>query len=279
MLNIIKSDLYRIFRGKAIYISCIIILAMMLLSCFELAPGWIGMSNNMMSSPYNLELSPEDEEKLGEVNSIKEERALLKKYPYQLDKNIVGANANLYYISIIIVVIVISTDFSNNTIKNTISSAISRKKYYIAKLATIILLTTGLTLLNNYGLYFMNIAINGKAFSSGLGEITKITLYQLPLIYGIISLLVCISTVTRKTSIFNTISIPLIIGFQLILEGIITLFKLKPDILQWEYQIALSQLAANPANSYIIKCAILGLAYIVIFNTIGYKTFKRAEIK
>ena len=40
--------------------------------------------------------------------------------------------------------------------------------------------------------------MNGKAFSSGLGEITKITLYQLPLLYGIISLLVCISALTRK---------------------------------------------------------------------------------
>ena len=83
-------------------------------------------------------------------------------------------------------------------ILNTTMAAIPKKahfiiKYYISKLITILTISTGLILFNNYGTYIVNLIMNGKAFSSGLGEITKITLYQLPLLYGIISLLVCIS--------------------------------------------------------------------------------------
>ena len=46
--------------------------------------------------------------------------------------------------------------------------------------------------------------MNGESFSSSLEEITKITLYQLPLLYGIMSLLVGLCFTVRKTSIFNT---------------------------------------------------------------------------
>lgn len=281
MLNIIKSDFYRILRGKAIYISMLVIIAMFTLSCFELAPGFVGMSNNNLEEKGIRDqlLSDEELEEYYKTNSMKEEREFMKKFPYKLDKAILGANTNLYYIFIVIVVIILTTDFSNSTVKNTISSSISRKKYYIAKLISILIICTGLILFNNYGVYFVNLIMNGKAFSSGLGEITKITLYQLPLIYGIISLLVCISALARKTAIFNTVSIPFIIVFELLLMSAVTLFKINPDIYQWEYQVAISRLAANPANEYIIKCAILGIAYIVIFNIIGYKAIKKAEIK
>lgn len=281
MLNIIKSDFYRILRGKAIYISMLVIIAMFTLSCFELAPGFVGMSNNNLEEKGIRDqlLSDEELEEYYKTNSMKEEREFMKKFPYKLDKAILGANTNLYYIFIVIVVIILTTDFSNSTVKNTISSSISRKKYYIAKLISILIICTGLILFNNYGVYFVNLIMNGKAFSSGLGEITKITLYQLPLIYGIISLLVCISALARKTAIFNTVSIPFIIVFELLLMSAVTLFKINPDIYQWEYQVAISRLAANPANDYIIKCAVLGIAYIVIFNIIGYKAIKKAEIK
>lgn len=281
MLNIIKSDLYRILRGKAIYICCLVIIAMFSLSAFELAPGNVGMTTNNMDEVgvRSQILSEEEMEEFYKTKTLKEEREFLKKHPYKLDKAILGSNANLYYIFIVIVVIVLSTDFSNSTVKNTISSSISRKKYYMAKLITILLISTVLIFFNTYATYIVNLTMNGKAFCSSLGEITKVTLYQLPLMYGIISMLVCISALTRKTAIFNTITIPFIIVFQLLLMSAVSLFKISKNIYMWEFQSVLSRLAGSPANDYIIKCIILGIAYIVIFNIIGYKAIKKAEIK
>lgn len=279
MISLIKSDLYRIFKGKAVYITTLITILFIILNTFQLTPGWIGVNNSILDQNTEQHISKKDQEKIYKANSIIEERKIMKKYPYEVDKAILGANANLYYLFIVIIVIVITTDFSNNTIKNTISSTIARNKYYFSKLITAILLCTITIIINNYGTYFINILINGPKFSSNLIEITKITIYQLPLMYGIISLLLSISTITKKTSTFNTITIPLIMTFQLLILGFISLFKVNHNILLYEYQVALYNLTFSKDSTYIFKIALLGIIYIIIFNTIGYNFFKKTEIK
>lgn len=280
MINIIKSDIYRIFRGKAIYIAIVIMMVMIVISCYELSPGYIGMTSISDQQTESTEkLTKEDMGIIIESRSLKKMREIMKKYPYELDKEIIGANANLYYIFIIIIVVVLSSDFSNSCIKNSISSAISRKKYYLSKLSLSFVLCTGLIILNNYGAYFLNLIMNNKAFSSSLGEIAKCTLYQLPILYGIMSVLVGLCFIVKKTSVFNTISIPLLLVSQLALSGIIKLFSLKPNIVNYEFQVALGNLINNPTNEYLIRCTILGIIYILLFNLIGYYSFKKAEIK
>ena len=279
MLNIIKSDLYRVFKGKSIYVAIIIILILASVSCFSMSPGHIGMTTSSAEQPLI-----KDEEILNQVyetDSILETRELMKEYgAYPLDKAQLGANANLYYFFIIIVVIVLVTDLSNSTAKNTLSSAISRKKYYISKLITCIGLGTFLVLVNNYGSYLINLIMNGKEFSAGFFEITKLTIVQLPILYGIISMLVCIGFCFRKTGTFNSITIPLIIVMQLVIMGCSSLFHLNANnILNYEFQYIIGNLITNPSNTYILKTLILAVFYIVIFNVIGYSVFKKTEIK
>ncbi len=277
MINIIKSDLYRILKGKAIYIVLAVITILTVVSVVGMSPGHFGLSIGSNVDMSDLELM----EEISSAKTLGEYREIMKNNrSFALDKDIVGTNVNLYYFFIVIAVIVLATDFSNKSIKNTISSAISRKEYYFSKLLLILGLGTFLILFNNYGTYILNLIINGKAFSTPLLEFTKLTIIQLPLLYGIISLLVCLAFVLRKTSLFNSISIPFIIVVQLIATGIINLFKLNADWFNnYEIQLALTKLVNNPTNKYIVSCAILGVAYIVIFNTIGYYAFKKAEIK
>ena len=279
MLNIIKSDLYRVFKIKSIYISIIFILFLASVSCFSMSPGHIGITTSSEEQPLI-----QDEEILKQVyetNSIFETRNLMKEYgAYPLDKAQLGANANLYYFFIIIVVIVLVTDLSNSTAKNTLSSAISRKKYYFSKLITCIGLGTFLVLINNYGSYLINLIMNGKEFSAGFLEITKLTIIQLPILYGIISMLVCIGFCFRKTGTFNSITIPLIIVIQFIIMGAATLFHLDgSNILNYEFQYIIGNLISNPSNTYILKTLVLAIFYIIIFNTIGYRVFRKTEIK
>ncbi|MDD2495193.1 MAG: ABC transporter permease subunit [Tissierellia bacterium] len=277
MINIIKSDLYRILKGKAIYIVLAVITILSVVSVVGMSPGHIGLSIGSNVDMSDLEMM----EEISSAKTLGEYREIMKNNgSFALDKDIVVTNVNLYYFFIVIAVIVVATDFSNKSIKNTISSAISRKEYYFSKLLLILGLGTFLILFNNYGTYILNLIINGKAFSTPLLEFTKLTIIQLPLLYGIISLLVCLAFVLRKTSLFNSISIPFIMVVQLIATGIINLFKLNADWFNnYEIQLALTKLVNNPTNKYIVSCALLGIAYIVIFNTIGYYAFKKAEIK
>lgn len=274
-----KADLYRILKGKAIYIVFFIIIGLSLVSVIGLTPGHIGMTS-MTSSTINIE-DAEFMEKFSKANSLKDIRDLMKSSGgYELDQAVIGTNMNLYYVFIVIVVIILCTDFSNKSIKNTLSSAISRNKYYWSKTILIFLVCTFLVLFNNYFFYFANLLINGKDFASSIFDIFISTVIQLPLIYGIISLLICFAFLFKKTASFNTISIPFIMIVQLIVLGVTTLFRIKIDwFYQYEIQNALANLVNHPTNQYILNCALLGIFYIVLFNIIGYYVFKKTEVK
>ena len=277
MINIIKSDLYRILKGKAIYIVLTIITILIMVSVVGLSAGTIGLSFDTGSDTSDVGLATE----VNNAKTLGEYRRIIKNSgAFALDKEIIGTNTNLYYFFIVITVIVLAADFSVKSIKNTISSAISRKEYYFSKLLLVLGLSTFLVLFNNYGAYLLNLIIDGKAFSTPLLEFTKLTIMQLPLLYGIISLLVCLAFVFKKVSLFNSISIPLIVIVQIIMISVTNLFKLNATwINDYEIQTALMKLVNNPTNKYVVYCAILGVMYIIIFNIIGYYSFKKAEIK
>ncbi len=279
MLNMMKADMYRLLKGKAIYIIFVFLILTSFVSAIGISPGHIGMST---SSGTAIDINDaEFVEKLSKAKSLKDVREVIKsKGAFELDKAVIGTNANLYYLFIVLVVIVLCTDFSNKSIKNTLSSAISRKKYYGSKTLLIFLLATFFTFFNTYFFYFLNIIINGKEFASSLLEVTKVTILELPLLYGIISLLICFAFLFKKTSTFNTVAIPFILGLQLVVIGITSLFKIKADwFYNYEFQFALEKIAQNPNTQYLIACTVLGIFYILIFHTIGYYSFKKSEIK
>lgn len=279
MLNMMKADMYRILKGKAIYIIFLLLILSSFVSAIGMSPGHVGLSTNS-SIVSNID-DAEFVKKLSEAKSLKEVRQVMKSGgAFELDKEIVGSNANLYYLFIILVVIILCTDFSNKSIKNTLSSAISRKKYYFSKTILLFLLATFFTFFNTYFFYFINIIINGKEFSSSLLEVTKVTILELPLLYGIMSLLIFFAFLFKKTSTFNTVSIPFILGVQLVVIGITSLFKMKADwFYHYEFQFALERIVQSFDTKYLITCVVLGIFYIIIFHLLGYYSFKKAEIK
>ncbi len=276
MLNIMKADLYRILKGKAIYITILVIILWAVISVVAMQAGTISAGVTTTSEEIDYELI----EKLNNTNSISEYREIMKESgEFNLDSDIIAENGNLYYIFIVVVSIILVCDFSHKTIKNTLSD-ISRKKYYISKILLIYLLSTILIFFNVYFNHFLNLIVNGSGFTSSIGILTKQTIIQLPLMYGIISLLTCLSFVFKKGAIFNSISIPLIIVIQLLASVLMSILKVNADwFYNYEFQFALRNLVNNPTSIYILKCALLGLAYIIIFNIIGYYSFKKTEIK
>lgn len=280
MINMIKADLYRVFRGKGIYLAILLAVIMASSSIYVMQPGYIGLTSSDTISGDSM-VDDETGLELSATNSISKTRKILKETSgYPLDSAIIGTNVNLYYMFIIIVVGVLVTDLSHSTAKNTLSSAISKKEYYLSKLFTCCLLCIGLVLLNNYGTYIFNRLINGAKFSSGIEKITKYTLVQLPIMCGIISLLVCMAFLLRKTAAFNAVSIPFVMAAQIVIMGVSALFSIKSNhIMEYEYQFMLSNLVTDPSFSYIMKSITLAIIYIVVFNILGYNVFRKSEIK
>lgn len=285
MINMIRADLYRIFRNIGIYIAFAILLLMLAISIYTVSPGNLGtasvtvndvtISNEFPSSMLE-DLSLEDLHGM-RIQDLR--KLMLKSEGYELDRDILSVNINLYYLFIFIAALAVTVDFSTGSVKNTLSSAISRKTYFISKTLLVIILCLLLFFLNTYLAYFGNLIFNSKNLASSLWTVTKISLMQLPPILALASILSGLAFIVKKTSIFNTISIPLIMAAQLIFQLILQVFNIKGDFMQYEFQIMIKMLANNPSRDYLIRSYLVCAVVIILAHALGYISFHKTEVK
>lgn len=280
MINMIKADLYRITKGIGLYIAIIVTLLMSLISVCMTEPGYIGNTKNP-TSWEEVEITEYSETGIQvSVDAIRTDRDAQQKKG--LAREILGANINLYYMMIIFVFIILMADFSNKTIKNTITSAYSKKKYYASKLFMIYLTTVIFTAASNLFVYALNFIINGKEYTESIKNILAVTVYQLPMILGIVSLLVLFGFLFRRAALFNAVAISFIMLFQIVMGAIwqITESDVLAEFLRkYELQSALETLSTLPDTKYILTCAAIGFAEVIVFSALGYVVFKKSEIK
>jgi ABC-type transport system involved in multi-copper enzyme maturation permease subunit len=271
-------------HSMPIYIAFGIMLLMIGASVYMMEPGAVGMvtsdGTELVESGQNEEESSGINEQEGSDRSISDYRKAMKKSSeYKLDRDILAQNMNLYYVFIFVAALALAVDFSGGNIKNTLSSAISRKKYFISKSVFIALFCLVLFFANTYITYFSNLIFNGAKMSSGLGAVTKISLLQLPEVLALTSFLTGVAFLTKKTSIFNTVTISFIMLFQLLLSLVTSVFHIKKKYLNYELQTMFGKLANHPSKEYMLHGYILCGILIVVCYVIGYLAFRKAEIK
>ena len=267
MINIIKSDSYRIFRGTAIYIAIGIMLLTISISIYNIQPGFIGNASvgdinieNFKTSNYDEVMSEYTSDDFKAMSLADYRQVMFKVKGYKLDRDILGTNINLYYVFIFAAALAVTVDFSSCSITNNLMCLI----FLFA---------------NTYIMYFANIIFNTKQFSSDISEITKITVMQIPPVLALAAVLTGIAFITRKTAVYNTVTIPLIMVIQLVLNLVASALSLKEKYLQYELQLMLAKLANNPTQSYMINAYLLCGGIIVLFYTSGWLSFSKAEIK
>ncbi|WP_298529701.1 ABC transporter permease subunit [uncultured Ruminococcus sp.] len=278
MLNICRSDLYRLLRSKSFYIMLGVILLILILSVAAMEPGVV-FSIGLQKSDVSEAIEGVPYETYSNF-SFKQLRNFLIDSPvYYMERDFLSQNMNLYYMFIIIAVVTITSDFSNGSVKNTLSSAISRRKYYMAK--------TGFTAVLSIAILFFNLVLlhcgmkmfNSSANTLSFAELMKIYVFQLPVALTLVSLLVCLSFTFRKTAIINGLGIPFIIVFQLILVILKEFAKLSDKFTDYELSSMYYFMAHSPSSSYVIKSFIICGVLILAFNIAGYTSFRKAEIR
>lgn len=248
MLNIIKADLFRIFKGKGIYVFLLAIIALCSVSIYLRSPGHIGISGGLTS---NSEVTKEDD-----LATPEDVRKVAGESNELLDEGMMKVNGNLYYVLIFVVFAVICVDLANHTAKNVISTDVSRTTYYFAKL----LLTWGL-----------GIAI--IAISTYLGYFGNI-IFNAPSHY--------IAAITQKTSRYNAIAIVLVMVSQMLLMTIITVFNIDGSIImQFEFETILRDMAVigQIEIKTLLTGILTGIGLIIASSMIGVTYFKRYNIK
>lgn len=284
MINMIKADFYRVFKGNAIYIAIFLMLAMIAMSIYNVSGGSVGQASvgGISTTEYDLNvdnLEGYDYEEIQKMSMSEYRKVMLMAKNYKLDKSILASNMNLYYIFIFVAALAITADFSTGSIKNTLSSAISRRKYYVSKIIFVNLVCIILFFCNTYLAYFANIMFNSKNLASGIGEVTKITMMQIPEVLALVSLLVGIAFLTKRTAIYNMISLPFIIVFQLILGLIVHIFHIKETYIYYELQLMFGKLAGKPSGRYVLYAYLLCAVILLFCYLCGWLSFRKTEVK
>lgn len=278
MINMMKADLYRIFRGIGIYIAIAMVIIMSSISIGMKEPGYIGNA----SVSYE-ETAVEEDAKNGLFVEV-QENAAPEQNPEQklLVRSVLAANINLYYPLIIVVFVILMSDFSNQTLKNTLTSAVSKRKYFAYKLIMSLGFSILFILISNLFAYVLNFLVNGRAYTESIVNLLKATVLQMPMLLGIVSFFVCIGFFTRRTAVYNAISISFVMLFQIILSTAFSLTESKlieTFLEKYEWQAALGRLAYFPENKYCLQCLCFGVMEIVVFSLLSYFIFKKSEIK
>lgn len=273
MWNIIKADMFRISRRKGIYVCIMFIVILLSVSIYLKSPGHIGMNGGSYNSEQVVQNSNASME---EIRDLSEGKSM------QLDVGITSAGGNLYYFFLPVVFMVICSDLSNHTTKNVISTEVSRKTYYISKLILTLLICFSFILLHNYGGYVGSLLFNGSNSVSSLWDITVITLRQLPVYCGIISILVMLAFVCQKAALYNGISIALIMIIQIFIMLVSSIFKLDPTtLLQYEFEgiiRSVSVVTTLPMDTLLIALG-FGIVLFIGALVIGWRYFKYCIIR
>ena len=120
MLNIIRADLYRIFRGKGVYITLILLLALLVMH------GVTGIAGGIIIETATVAIDSEG----NIIHTNIPPKFTGSTAPFMMMIN----TDNLFYFFLPFIIFIAAADFSTDAVKNVLSNGMSRIKYYSAKL-------------------------------------------------------------------------------------------------------------------------------------------------
>ncbi|MDR0294479.1 MAG: ABC transporter permease [Oscillospiraceae bacterium] len=276
MRNILRADIYRLVRGKSLYITFAVLLGVVLLQILSGANMNAGVSTGSFVEMDNMENMMEAEINLDDLfHSPTGAEA-----PFQA----MDVTSNILYFMLPLFVIIGTADFSSGGAKNTLSGGVSRAKYYASKL---ILSCIGCTLLLLVYVLFSTLlatAVNGfgGAFDGAfMSDVLKIFLPQLFLCLAGVCVGHFFVFLFQRSGAFTGVYI----AFLLLPGIVIMLLTLVSDgfVRLYDYELtmnisSLTQISAMSAGE-IARTVAVGTGYIIAAAIGGYALFKRAEIK
>lgn len=250
MKGIIRSDIYRLVHSKGFYIYWLIIAFVYGITVKVRSPGGIIFG-------YRPDISG-----------------------FKTDIGQIAFGFNYYFFMIMPVFIIVLSDFSLDTIKNTISSGVSKTRYFAAKYVFTVAFVLCSILLASCAFYFTYRLVNGADESSAFSDFIKYTLMQLPIFAAIASAFIFLAVLSRKAAVFNSVTCitPLVYMFA---AGVTTLLKYEKAtriLARYEVGRMLASVVEND-DDHLTRIYIISAAAIVITFVGGLALFKKRDVK
>ena len=284
MANILRADIYRILRGKALYITFASLLALHLLILTTSQNGVIGASMFEINATLGEEETFIYDADMSEINvALGAEETFIYDglhIPYVL----YTSTDNLAYFMLSLIILAAAPMFSHNTVKNGLSCGISRAKLYFSKL----LLSAALTFL--LLVFYIADGIIIATLLRGYGGsppdgywlyIIKVCSAQFVLMFALDCVGVFLVFTFKRVAPANGVFIAFCLVPYIV---IMALMQANPDYIKlYDYNLlsGIRKLGFMSAlgTADIIRAFATGLFYIIAPTAAGVILFNRAEIK
>lgn len=260
MLNIIRADIYRIFKSTGIYFLMFLMWVIMLSITF-LGGSW--------------QIDARDASQI-----LVDESMNISAFQRQIANNNI-----LFYLMIIPVFVIINTDLSKNTVKNTIASVTNKKTYYFSKCIGAEFVSAAALIIFNFVFWLFASLAKGMDFTMPLGDILMITLRQIPIFIGAVSVMVFFAFLLRKSALFVTLSLIMQRSYNLFLALLSYILNktgvynfIDKFFVKYEMENAINIVTLQPTADYTLKCTLIYLSLAVVLTFLGYVFFRKKEI-
>jgi ABC-type transport system involved in multi-copper enzyme maturation permease subunit len=274
MLNIIKADLYRVFKGKAIYTVFAVLIAFIIFQSIA-GTGGVGINTTRPEGDTEAEILQ---------NALEEMTAITKADGMTAPFIMAGAAGNMVYFLIPLVICFIGADFSSGAVKNALSRGIPRVTYYFAKLIPVAVCAVIIQLFN----LILPIIVATIRHGFG-GDFTMIWLGEVLTVYGVQTLMLLaitcvgmlIAFATKKTSAIIGVFIAFLMVPTLIF-GILGMISTSFDFLMGYDIVSSIGFAAGFSalpSADIIRMFALCAVYILAGTAVGVTVCRKSDIK
>ena len=269
MMNIIRADLYRLFRGKGFYITGVIFLIFIILQAFQADNLSVGVATDVTWKALEM----------FEVTDLKGSNIHILMFQF--------AN-NLPYFVLPFIIFIAAADFSSGSIKNVLSNGTSRIKYYFSKLILCYIFSTIMMILYLLiPIIFLTISkgFGGNFDGKYLSSVCKPFFGQLFILLAITSVGVFFVFLTKRIAGVNSAFIAFCLAPTLIIAILSETLKQESlmDLLAYDMLIGIQYVGNISTNlveqSDINRCFIIAAGYLLLSVVGSILVFRKNEIK
>lgn len=281
MLNMIRMELFRMFKTKSLYVIWMVMAACVFLTNGLSAEEIKTYSMEEKQEMYEAAMDGEESENLGMDVTLPTKPGEDVSVFDGFYANVKGKFIALFMV--IFTILYATADITSGYVKNIAGQVRNRKNLILAK-AVALLLYTVLTMLLFVGIQMLSNAISYQKLVIGPGkEFFQYAALQTLLHFALIMVIMCVAVVLRNNVISMMISVCVCMNVLIMLYGVVDQAVEKlgiHDFHMMDYTVSgkIVTLGMNAAPKTMGMAALVGIVFIVVMLAISMTVFQKRDI-
>lgn len=281
MLNMIRMELFRMFKTKSLYVIWMVMIAYVFLTNSLSAEEILTFSMEEKQEMYEAAMDGEESGNLGMDVTLPTKPGADVSVFDGFYANVHGKFVALFMV--IFTVLYATADITSGYVKNIVGQVKNRGNLILAK-SVALLFYTILTMLLFTGVQMLSNAVFYPAFVMGPGkEFFQYAVMQTLLHFALVMVIMCVAVVLRNNVISMMVSVCLCMNVLVMLYGVVDKAVTKMGIKDFhiiDYTVSgkIVNLGMNAAPKTMGMAALVGIVFIVVMLAISMTVFQKRDI-